>query len=53
MKYIKPTYKNEALDTGDIILASLGAQPSASLTEVNSSTAQLSASVLDVLGLRR
>ena len=50
MKYIKPTYKNESLETEDIMTLSLG--NGVSLTETAEGNAQVSASVLDVLGLR-
>lgn len=48
MKYIKPTYKKEEIETSDIILASLEA--GATLTEKGENNAQVGASVLDVLG---
>lgn len=51
MKYIKPTYKNETVETKDIVLASLG--EGVSLVEKDESSAQVSASVLDILGLVR
>jgi len=49
MKYIKPTYEKEEVTVNDIILTSLGG---ATLTEVNSTTAKVGASVLDILGIR-
>ncbi len=50
MKYINPTYLKETIETSDIILVSLGV--GATLTEKDASTAQVGASVLDILGLR-
>jgi len=50
MKYIKPTYKKEEIETSDIILMSLG--KGVTLTEKDENTAQVGASVLDILGLR-
>ena len=50
MKYTAPTYKKETIETNDIILESLGG--GATLTEKDASTAQVGASVLDILGLR-
>ena len=52
MKYIKPTYKNESLETEDIVLASLQVGGGATLVEIDSGSAQVGASALDVLGLR-
>ena len=52
MKYIKPTYKNESLETEDIILASVQLAGGATLIEKDTNSAQVGASVLDVLGLR-
>ena len=52
MKYIKPTYKNESLETEDVILASLQIEGGATLVEIDSESAQVGASALDVLGLR-
>ena len=49
MKYKKPTYEKETIETKDIIMISLGG---ATLTEVNSTTAKVGASVLDIVGLR-
>ena len=48
MKYIKPTYEKEVVESNDIILISGGA----TVKEINESTANVSASILDVLGLR-
>ena len=52
MKYTKPTYKNEALETEDIILTSLILDGGATLIDKGDGNAQVSTSVLDVLGLR-
>ena len=52
MKYIKPTYKNEALETEDIVLASVQLEGGATLTQIDESTAQVGASAFDILGLR-
>lgn len=49
MKYIKPTYEKEKFESNDIILTSGGA----TIKEINESTASVSASILDVLGLKR
>ena len=50
MKYLKPVYEKETVETEDIMLLSLG--NGVSLTETAEGNAQVSASVLDVLGLR-
>ena len=50
MKYIKPTYNNEIVESNDIMLVSLG--DGITLTETAEGNAMVSASVLDVLGLR-
>ena len=55
MKYATPTYNKETIETEDIILASSGVIDlgnGATLTETAEGTANVSASVLDVLGLR-
>ena len=52
MKYIKPTYENESLETKDVILASVILDGGATLVEKDSNSAQVGASALDVLGLR-
>ena len=52
MRYTKPTYKNEALETSDVILASIDLGGGVILTEKADGTAQVGASALDVLGLR-
>lgn len=49
MKYIKPTYEKEKVESNDIILTSGGA----TIKKINESAAIVSASILDVLGLRR
>ena len=51
MKYTKPTYLSEKIETSDIILASL-TEGGATITEVSESAAQVGASALDILGLR-
>ena len=50
MKYSNPVYEKETVETNDIMLLSLG--NGVSLTETAEGNAQVSASVLDVLGLR-
>ena len=50
MKYTKPPYNMESVETEDILLISLG--NGVSLTETAEGNANVSASVLDVLGLR-
>ena len=50
MNYIKPTYNNEIVESNDIMLVSLG--DGITLTETAEGNAKVSASVLDVLGLR-
>ncbi len=53
MKYIKPNYENEIVNTNDIILASVvDLGNGATLTQINEGAAQVGASALDVLGLR-
>ena len=52
MKYIKPSYKNESLETQDVILSSVLLDGGATLVEKDSYSAQVGASALDVLGLR-
>ena len=53
MKYIKPNYENEIVNTNDIILASVvDLGNGATLTEVDEGAAHVGASALDVLGLR-
>ena len=52
MKYIKPTYKTEALETEDIILTSLILEGGATLVDKGDGNAQVSTSALDILGLR-
>lgn len=52
MKYIKPTYKNEAIETEDIILTSLILDGGATLVDKGDGNAQVSSSALDILGLR-
>ena len=51
MKYTKPTYKNETLETSDVILASIDLGGGVTLIET-ADGAQVGASALDVLGLR-
>ena len=50
MNYIKPTYNKEIVETSDVMLVSLG--DGITLTETAEGNAKVSASVLDVLGLR-
>ena len=50
MKYIKPVCETERVETEDIMLVSLG--DGVTLTETAEGNAKVSASVLDVLGLR-
>ena len=50
MKYINPTYNKEIVETNDIMTVSLG--DGVTLTETADGNAKVSASVLDVLGLR-
>ena len=50
MRYIKPNYETEVIETSDIMLVSLG--DGVTLTETAEGNANVSASVLDVLGLR-
>ena len=52
MKYIKPTYKNEAIEAEDIILTSLILDGGATLIDKGDGNAQVSTSALDVLGFR-
>lgn len=52
MKYIKPTYKNERLETEDIILSSLISEGGATIVEIDEGSARVGASALDILGLR-
>ena len=50
MNYIRPTYDVQIVETIDIMTLSLG--NGVSLTETAEGNAQVSSSVLDVLGLR-
>lgn len=50
MEYIKPTYEVEAVETNDIIMISLG--DGVVLTEKNETSAEVSASLYSILGLR-
>lgn len=52
MKYIKPTYKNEAIESIDVILVSIDLGGGVFLAEKSDGVAQVGASALDVLGLR-
>lgn len=52
MRYIKPSYNNEAIESKDIVLASIILEGGATLIEKDDGTAQVGASALDVLGLR-
>ena len=52
MKYTKPTYKNEVIETADIILVSTigGEEGAAKLEATGTTSAKVSASVQSVLG---
>ena len=52
MRYIKPNYETEVIEASDIILASIDLGNGAILTQIDDSTAQVGASVNDILGLR-
>ena len=52
MRYIKPNYDKEVIEASDIILASIDLGNGAILTQIDESTAQVGASVNDILGLR-
>ena len=53
MRYIKPSFEKEAVETEDIILASVvDLGNGVTLTETAEGNAKVSASVFDVLGLR-
>ena len=52
MRYIKPNYETEVIEANDIILASIDLGNGAILTQIDESTAQVGASVNDILGLR-
>ena len=52
MRYIKPNYETEVIEANDIILASVDLGNGAILTQIDESTAQVGASVNDILGLR-
>ena len=52
MRYIKPNYDKEVIEANDIILASIDLGNGAILTQIDESTAQVGASVNDILGLR-
>ena len=52
VKYTKPTYETEAIECKDVILASVILDGGATLKEINNTTAQVGASVSDLLGLR-
>ena len=50
MRYIKPSFEKEAVETEDIILASVvDLGNGATLTQINEGAAQVGASALDVL----
>lgn len=51
MKYTKPSYIKEDVSTGDILL--LSANEGVSITDKGNGKANVSASVLDILGIRR
>ena len=50
MKYTSPEYKKEIIETSDVMTVSLG--DGITLTETAEGNAKVSASVLDILGLR-
>ena len=51
MKYIKPTYNNEVIETADIILISeIGGENPAKLEATGTTSAKVSTSVQSVLG---
>ena len=51
MKYIKPTYNNEVIETADIILISeIGIESPAKLEATGTTSAKVSTSVQSVLG---
>ena len=51
MKYIKPTYNNEVIETADIILISeIGGESPAKLEATGTTSAKVSTSVQSVLG---
>ena len=52
MKYTKLNYDKEVIEANDIILASIELGNGAILTQIDESTAQVGASVNDILGLR-
>ena len=52
MRYIKPNYETEVIEASDIILASIDLGNGVILTQIDESTAQVGASVNDILGLR-
>ncbi len=52
MKYTKPTYMNEAIESSDVILPSIDLGGGVTLVENADGGAQVGASALDVLGLR-
>lgn len=51
MKYVTPKYTNEIIESTDVILTSIDLG-GATLTQIDSTTAKVSASVSDILGLR-
>ena len=50
MKYIKPTYNNEVIETADIVLTSIIGGGEAKIEATSSTSAKVSASVQSVLG---
>ncbi|MBQ8145697.1 MAG: hypothetical protein IJ039_02845 [Clostridia bacterium] len=52
MKYVSPQYKLEKIVSNDIILTSIIYNGEAVMVEKSESSAQVSTSVLDILGLR-
>ena len=52
MNYIKPTYKNEAIESSDVILVSISLGGGVTLTEKGEGSAQVEVNANDILGLR-
>ena len=53
MRYFKPEYLKEAVETNDVILASaIDLGNGVTLTQIDEGAAQVGASAMDVLGLR-
>ena len=52
MRYTKPNYETEVIEANDIILASIDLGNGATLVDKGDGSAQVGASVNDILGLR-